>query len=171
MDITKLIPPKLRQEILKPSEDLDLKDNSIEIPTIEANPMMDTVIISDEARELGYDYKQLMEEWERSKEAVEGAAEYYDEYLKCLQIAMRILSGDRVPLKDEKFLAEKQPELYLKAILMKRTKIDPKKYKSLIPDEEDDDIISDISDSDEINISTSDDSSNVEVEVSLDIEE
>ena len=169
MDITRLIPVKLKQDVVNPLKTLDLKFNPIELAKAEINPVMDTVTISDEAKALRYDYQELLDELERSRESDEGAKKFSEDHIKCLQIAIRIMNGDRVPLKDEKFLAENQPDLYLRAMLMKATKVEPTKYKSLIEDEEDD-VVSQLPDSDEISITTGDDSPSVEIEVSVDIE-
>ena len=170
MYITRLIPSKLRQDMVNLPKDMALKDNSAKLLNPEVNPLMDTVTISDEAKKLRYDYEELLEELKRSRESTESAKDSSDDFIKCLLIAQRIMSGDRVPLKDEKFLAENQPDLYLRAILMKSTKSDPKKYKSLIEDKEDD-MVSEVLDSGEIDIPSGDDSPSVEVEVSVDIEE
>lgn len=61
-----------------------------------------------------------------------------DDFLKCLEIARRIQAGHQVPEKDRKFLAEKQPEMFLRANLLKRVNPDPKKYSSLISEDEED---------------------------------
>lgn len=55
---------------------------------------------------------------------------------KCMKIARRIQNGDRVPLKDMKFLAEKYPELYKNSILLKKNNPEPKKYKSVLDKED-----------------------------------
>ena len=47
---------------------------------------------------------------------------------------MRIMNGDRVPMKDEQFLAETEPEMYANAIMLHRQNDDPKKFKSLLDD-------------------------------------
>lgn len=62
------------------------------------------------------------------------------DFAKCMKIARRIQNGDRVPLKDMKFLAEKYPELYKNSILLKKNNPEPKKYKSVLDkgDEESD---------------------------------
>lgn len=164
MDITKLIPIKLKQDIVNQSKN---------IPKENLNPeeisIVDTVTISDEAKELRYNYQELLEELERSREASEGTKDASEDYMKALIIAQRIMSGDKVPRKDEIFLSENQPELYLRAILMKATKSDPKKHKSLIEDEED--IFSDVSIPGEMAIPSGEDSTSVEIEVSVDIED
>ena len=51
---------------------------------------------------------------------------------KCMKIARRIMHGDRVPLKDHKFLAEKFPELYKNSLMFKQHNPEPKKYKSVL---------------------------------------
>ena len=52
---------------------------------------------------------------------------------KCMKIARRIQNGDKVPLKDIKFLAKKDPKLYMMAMTFKRNdNPKPKKYKSIL---------------------------------------
>ncbi|HBH96100.1 MAG TPA: hypothetical protein DDX91_10125 [Ruminococcaceae bacterium] len=51
---------------------------------------------------------------------------------KCMKIARRIMHGDRVPMKDQKFLAEKFPDLFRNAIMFKQHNPEPKKYKSIL---------------------------------------
>lgn len=55
---------------------------------------------------------------------------------KCMKIARRIMHGDRVPLKDHKFLAEKFPELYKNSLMFKQQNPEPKKYKSVLSKED-----------------------------------
>lgn len=55
---------------------------------------------------------------------------------KCFKIAARIGNGDKVPLKDMKFLRENAPELYKNALLFKRHNPEPKKYKSCLDKED-----------------------------------
>ncbi len=52
---------------------------------------------------------------------------------KCMKIARRIQNGDKVPLKDIKFLAKKEPKLYMMAMTFKRNdNPKPKKYKTVL---------------------------------------
>lgn len=51
---------------------------------------------------------------------------------KCMKIANRIMHGDKVPLKDRKFLAEKFPDLFRNAIMFQKHNPEPKKYKSVL---------------------------------------
>ena len=55
---------------------------------------------------------------------------------KCFKIAARIQNGDRVPLKDMKYLRENAPELYKSALLFKKHNPEPKKYKSCLDKED-----------------------------------
>lgn len=51
---------------------------------------------------------------------------------KCLKIARRILNGDKVPMKDRKFLAEHDRDLYEMALTFQRHNPKPKKYKTVL---------------------------------------
>ena len=93
--------------------------------------------------EMRNDMRTLREGLERAKELGEGAAEAWKEKIKCLQIAMRIMSGSKVPEADHRFLQDKDPELYGKAITMRMEKVDPKEHDRLSEDEEDEGIVRD----------------------------
>ena len=56
--------------------------------------------------------------------------------LICLEISRRIMAGDKVPLKDHKYLLKHDPGLYGKSISMRFPKSDPDEYKQLSEDEE-----------------------------------
>lgn len=79
----------------------------------------------------------LEEMLKNSREQSEQSAESFDDLGKCMTIAARIMNGDNVPQKDHRFLAEKYPELYERAILLRRVNPEPKDYDSLLEDEED----------------------------------
>ena len=55
---------------------------------------------------------------------------------KCFKIAARISNGDKVPLKDIKYLRENAPELYKNALMFKKHNPEPKKYKSCLNEED-----------------------------------
>lgn len=55
---------------------------------------------------------------------------------KCFKIAARIENGDKVPLKDMKYLRENAPELYKNALMLKKHNPEPKKYKSCLDKED-----------------------------------
>lgn len=55
---------------------------------------------------------------------------------KCFRIASRISNGDKVPLKDIKYLRENAPELLNSALLFKKPNPEPKKYKTCLDKED-----------------------------------
>jgi len=112
----------------------------------------DAVIsISDEARDLfekeeklrfnknEFSESELAQMLEQLRESSDPSNNPYMDKIKCLQIAMRILNGDKVPSRDRKFLMEKEPALYSQSVLLSRKNNKPKKYKSLLDDEKSDD--------------------------------
>ena len=54
----------------------------------------------------------------------------------CSKIAARIRKGDKVPQKDLRYLLQHDPNLYLMATIMQEANDDPKKWDSLVPEEE-----------------------------------
>lgn len=78
----------------------------------------------------------LEQQLENSKEQGEAAADSFETFSKCLTIAQRITRGDKVPLKDMKYLMEHEPDLYKQAILMRQPNNKPKEYDSVL-DEDD----------------------------------
>lgn len=110
----------------------------------------DILSISDEARALlaeddpldsnngALSERELAAMLEQLRESSDPSNNPYSDRIKCLQIAMRIINGDKVPTKDMQFLMENEPELYAKALLLRRQNDKPKKYKSLLEDEKDD---------------------------------
>ena len=73
--------------------------------------------------------QQAREEAERARETAEAMAKWLDARLKCLKIASRIMSGDRVPPEDSRFLLENDPKLYQMAVTGRLPKEDPKEHK------------------------------------------
>ncbi len=106
----------------------------------------DAVFISGAARNVSQEQKSLATRIERFQtamklldnlnETTEGREDGFSERLKCIKIALRIIKGDKVPLKDMVFLAEKEPGMYSNAILLKENNENPKKHKSIIGDED-----------------------------------
>lgn len=74
-----------------------------------------------------------------SREQAEAASEGAKVMSRCLRIALSIMAGDRVPIEDEHYLQENEPEMYMRAILMRRMKEDPEDKDSVLEDEEDKD--------------------------------
>ncbi len=109
----------------------------------------DTISISNEAKNLLEEEKNLMfnkmedesnmiTELLRQLEEAKNSDNPQDNFIKCIQIAMRIMNGDKVPRKDEQFLFENQPQMYSNALLLRRVNDKPKKYDSIIEDKKDD---------------------------------
>lgn len=108
-----------------------------------ASETADTLSLSDKA-------KRLLEAAELVKEIsmqLEAAADFketpYDELTKCMLIATRIMKGDKVPQADIRFLAEKEPDLYSSALLMRQNNEKPKRHKSLLEDEPENTVVMD----------------------------
>ncbi len=102
-------------------------------PTQVAAPA-DSVTISSDAR----DAAKLTAMLEEHKLQTEEAEAAFDDFAKCLKIAMRIMNGDHVPLQDIRFLAEREPELLESAMLLRRHNEDPEKHDSVLDEEQDD---------------------------------
>ena len=113
-------------------------------------PTEDTVDISVNAKEKNKetDFQAMLEEMrnrlqafreelKRARETGEGAAEAWKEKIKCMQIAMRIMSGNKVPEEDHRYLRERDMDLYSRAITMRIEKEDPEEHDRLSEDEED----------------------------------
>jgi len=127
-------------------QELAVKANTREQQAPEAPEIEDKVEISDEARAKSDDFQKMLEdmrsemralreELKRAGEAGEGAAEAWKEKIRCLIIAMRIMSGDIVPEQDHRYLREKDMDLYCRAIMMRVEKEDPDEYDRLSEDE------------------------------------
>lgn len=80
------------------------------------------------------EFEFFTKQLEESKENKSGNR--IQDLAKCMKIARRIMHGDRVPLKDHKFLAEKFPELYKNSLMFKQHNPKPKKYKSVLSKED-----------------------------------
>lgn len=92
--------------------------------------------------------EQAREEAARQKkkeqEAAEGsgsdeldaATSALDTARKCMEIAVRIMRGDKVPPEDEAYLMRNDPEGYKLALAMRTPKKDPEEWDSILDDEE-----------------------------------
>jgi hypothetical protein len=78
----------------------------------------------------------LKERIENARQQGDAAAKSLDTQRKCRIIAMRIINGDIVPDADHRFLMENDPEMYKRAIMLRRHKQDPDEYDRLSDDEE-----------------------------------
>lgn len=80
--------------------------------------------------------EMLNQELENSNEQAEAIGDEFKVYARCLTIASRISRGDTVPVKDMKYLAENEPDLFKQAIMLRMPNDHPKKHKSVLDDEE-----------------------------------
>lgn len=82
-------------------------------------------------------YIDLFRQLGEARSQGEATAKAFENLRKCIIIAMRIMNGDRVPFEDHRFLLENEPEMYYKALMMRRIKEDPEEYDRISEDEED----------------------------------
>lgn len=74
---------------------------------------------------------------EQSKTQADALKESMEKMKRCSKIAKNIMKGHKVPPKDEKYLLETDPKLYMMAMAMRMLKDpDNKKVKSELKDEE-----------------------------------
>ncbi len=78
----------------------------------------------------------LDDQFVESKKSSENKDYGFESFSKCLTIASRISKGDIVPAKDIQYLAEHEPDMYRQALLMRVPNPKPKKYKSIIDEDE-----------------------------------
>jgi hypothetical protein len=90
----------------------------------------------DKLEQMRRDMNWLRDEIRRAGEIAEGMGEAMREMIKCLRIAMRIMSGHNVPEADHRYLMDKDTALYSKAIMMRKEIIDPEDLERLSEDEE-----------------------------------
>lgn len=96
---------------------------------------LDKMREEDEKKSLREMYQEQVE---AAKEAAEAAGEGFEDMARALEIARRMMNGDRVPGSDEKFLMDFDKDMYLGAKSMQglAQKKDPKDYDSLLEEEE-----------------------------------
>lgn len=84
--------------------------------------------------------QSLQEQMESAKEAAEGTGEGFEDMARALEIARRLMNGDRVPGSDEKFLMDFNKDMYMQAKSMQlmAQNEDSKDYDSILEDEEED---------------------------------
>ena len=124
--------------------------------------------ISDEAQSLLEEYRKKVSQSDGSgfqdmaqamKTDAKEAAKEAKIRIQCMKIAIRLAAGDKVPQKDEKFLIENNPEMYNQAKAAQITKKNPKEYKSVLEDEDEDDSARSVDSSNSVGSTTSSDES------------
>lgn len=125
------------------------KRNVTEQRAKNGSPRTDTLTLTEEAqkflqtqRELENPTKAKREEYKDdlqrfldslNENEEDDKSNSFMDIAKCMKIAKRIQNGDKVPMKDIKFLAEKQPKLFMMAMTFRRNdNPDPKKYKTAL---------------------------------------
>lgn len=92
--------------------------------------------IQKKQQEPAFDRQWMLDQMESARQQAEATEEQFDTMGKCLLIATRILSGDKVTIQDQKFLMEHNSEMYFRAQSLRQTKKDPKEYDSITEEEE-----------------------------------
>ncbi len=87
-------------------------------------------------KQLENEKAMLQQQLESAKEQSEAIEDSFSTFSKCMTIAHRITKGDKVPLKDMKYLMEHEPDLYKQAILMRQPNPKPKEHKSVLEEED-----------------------------------
>lgn len=85
--------------------------------------------------------KDMQERMKQAEEQSKRDAEMMEIYRKCLLISSRIMQGDKVPMRDEKFLMEHNIDMYSQAVNMRslneaNRKKKPKEWDSVLGDED-----------------------------------
>ena len=95
--------------------------------------------VYDELQQMANEIKGGMEQLKEVSEQGQGAAESAKIRMTCLKIALRIMSGDNVPIQDHQYLLKHDPKLYAEALTHRMIKEKPKDHDRLSEDEESDD--------------------------------
>ena len=90
----------------------------------------------EKLEEMRREMNWLRDEIRRAGEVAEGMGEAMRVMIKCLRIAMRIMSGHNVPDADHRFLMDNDSGLYSKAVMMKIQVVNPEDLERLSEDEE-----------------------------------
>ena len=82
--------------------------------------------------------QEMLSQLEDANASAEATGDAFDVEAKCMIIAGRIMRGHKVPKADHQFLMKNKPELYMKALMLRavRKNPKPKKYKRLSEEEE-----------------------------------
>ncbi len=78
----------------------------------------------------------LQDQLDSIQEQKEAGEDGWEEFGKCLKIAMSIASGDNVPQQDIQYLKEHNPELFGQAMALRMPKKDPEDCESVLEDED-----------------------------------
>jgi len=125
----------------------DTLTNPLELDNEKATESKDKMAEwKEKLEQMRRDMNWLRDEIRRAGEIAEGMGEAMREMIKCLRIAMRIMSGHNVPEADHRYLMDKDTALYSKAIMMRKEILDPEDLERLSEDEEADEDSSEVGD-------------------------
>lgn len=99
-------------------------------------PRTDLLRISEAAREAAAQKLQVLEQLQAGNEQAVSASDQLEVKLNCILIALRVMNGDHVPLKDLQYLQKNDPEMYAQAIMLRRKNENPKEHKSVLKDKD-----------------------------------
>ncbi len=135
MNIKQVLRPNLQQQATAAERKPQQKQ-----PSPVARSSTDRAAWSKQALAFVEEQNRIM--WEQKPDKENGSS-LYDSLKrdmktqdKCLKIAVRIQKGDKVPPEDLAYLAKTDPQAYMMAIALRHEKPDPKKWESVL-DEED----------------------------------
>jgi hypothetical protein len=80
--------------------------------------------------------KEIIRELERVREEIDSESKPTNELGKAITIMMRIIRGDIVPDRDDRFLLENYPDMHMRAWLLRRQNDDPVEHESLLEDDD-----------------------------------
>ena len=90
----------------------------------------------DKLEHMNNGYEMIASEMENIRKQGEEQAKAARIRVKCMQIAMYIMMGEKVSPEDHKFLLEHDPALYGKAVMMRVQKENQKEIKKISDDED-----------------------------------
>lgn len=109
------------------------KSNTFTIPIIGKRDGCAFSFLKDKPAVSANEYWGMLNRAEQSESA---SADSRKEFLRALKIAKRIMNGDRVPMKDKRFLMNFSMEMYTMAVMLAKQNDHPKEYESVLEEEE-----------------------------------
>ncbi len=80
--------------------------------------------------------RKLLEARQKGNSELDAVTKALKTMDKCRKIASRIMKGDKVPPQDEKYLMDNDPDGYKLALVCREPKEKPKKWESVLEDED-----------------------------------
>ncbi len=118
-----------RNETSKKYDKTDLKSKSDDDRITKLSEKIEAQRIEQEKQKK--ELERLRAELDASNKQVEAMKETFDVLIKCMKISGNIISGNKVPASDHKFLMDNDPDLYMLSISTVQENDDPKKMKQV----------------------------------------